>query len=425
MLTSEYTENMAKNRDLPVRKINPKVAQREFGILKLIHSTGQISRIDLAKQTGASVGSLTAIANNLIASRVVVESGAGATALGRKPVLLQVRDDLAYFVGVDLGTYYLRVVVVDVNGHLIYKAQRKTELAEGRVPVLRRTFQAIHEAIAASNIPQRFIRGIGIGHSAVVDSVSGVIISVPRPGQLLEWRNVPLRKMVQEEFGLPCNLHDSVRAIAFAEKRFGLGRRLDDFIYIDGGMGFGAAIFIGGEIYRGAGGGAGEFGHLTVEDRGPLCCCGNSGCLEAVATCAAIIQAAKAAISQGVNSKINELVQGDLDQITLEYIVQAARENDSLAFRVLNDAISHISVALSNVINLLNPTTIIFGGALFRADPNLLVDPLRRFIKQRALEKPANEVHFKVSSLGSEAGALGAARLISEQILEDIYFGNE
>jgi glucokinase-like ROK family protein len=417
---------MPKTLERKVRKNIPsKVVQREFAMLQLIHSTGQISRVDLAKHTGSSLGSLTGIANRLIGSGIVVESGSGSTPLGRKPVLLQVRDDLAYFVGVDLGTYFFRVAVTDMNGHILFKSELKTELHEGRARVLKRTFQYIHEAMEAVKISKRQIRGIGIGHSAVVDTASGMVLSVPRPGQLLEWKSVPLREMIEKEFGLPCSLHDSVRAIAIAERYFGLGKSLDDFIYIDGGMGFGAGIFIGGELYRGAGGGAGEFGHLTVEDRGPLCCCGNSGCLEAVATCAAIIQAAKSAISMGVNSRISELVHGKLDQVSLEIIAQAARENDSLAFRVLNEAISYISIALSDLINLLNPKTIVFGGALFRAAPELLVEPLTRLIKQRALEKSANEVKFKVSTLGSEAGALGAARLISEQVLENIFFAKK
>lgn len=187
-------------------------------------------------------------------------------------------------------------------------------------------------------------------------------------------------------------------------------------------MGIGAAFYFDGKLYRGARGTAGEFGHITVDENGPLCSCGNNGCLEAVAYCAAIIEAVHAAISLGVDSKIRHLAGGDLDQISIEFIAQAAAENDSLAFRVLQEAASYIGNGLADLVNLLNPKLIILGGALFRAAPHLLLYPLKSIIKHRALEKSSNDVQLLVSPLGSEAGALGASRLIAERTLERMYF---
>jgi glucokinase-like ROK family protein len=399
----------------------PRSVQSELSLLRLIHANGKVSRIDLAKATRSSAASITIIAQRLLARGVIVESGQRSTHYGRKPVLLSLRDDAAYLVGVDLGSFFLRVVIVDVNGHIIYKTQTETHLSEGRDRVLKRTFQAIHQAIEESRIPRRAINGIGMGHSAVIDSERGIVLSLPRPGQMLEWKNVRLKEMLEKEFDLPCLLEDSVKAIAIAEKHFGVGLGLNDFIYIDVGMGIGAGIFIGGNLYRGPGGHAGEFGHMTVDERGPLCCCGSNGCLEAMASGAAITQAIRLAIDKGVDSKVREMADGNLDRITFEHIAQAAMQNDALAFRVLDEAISHIGVALADVVNLLNPKVVIFGGGLFRAAPQLLLEALKRPLKQRALEQSANEVQLKGSSLGSEAGALGAARLISERVLERVY----
>jgi len=227
--------------------------------------------------------------------------------------------------------------------------------------------------------------------------------------------------MLEKEFGMPSVLDDSARMMALAEKHFGLGRETGDFLFIEVGMGIGASIFIDGKLYRGPGGSAGELGHMTVDENGPLCSCGNNGCLEAMASCAALIQAVRAGIQQGVNSKISELVDGDLSRISIEIVVQAARENDTLALRVLDEAVSHIGVVVADVINLLNPKVVIFGGPLFREGKELLLDRLRQVIRQRALEKSANEVQLKLSSLRSEAAALGAARLISEEVLERLY----
>ncbi len=139
-----------------------------------------------------------------------------------------------------------------------------------------------------------------------------------------------------------------------------------------------------------------------------------------MASCAAIIRAARGAIEQGVDSKIRELVAGNLEHISIEAIAKAVQENDSLAFRVFDEAVSHIGVALADVVNLLNPGVVVFGGPLFRAAPHL-VEPLKRVIKQRALERSANQVQLRVSKLGSEAGALGAARAVSEDVIEDLY----
>jgi glucokinase-like ROK family protein len=403
------------------RNSESKSFKNELHVLQLIHAKRNISRIELSKHTGLSAASITAVVQNLIDKGLVVESGHNSSALGRKPVSLSLRDDAGFLVGVDLGSFYTRVVVTDIRGTLVYKQESETGIPDGRDPVLSRTLRAIHKAIDDSGMPKNALKGIGIGHSGVIDVNKGLVLSFPRPGQMAEWKNVPLRDILEREFGVPSLLEDSVRAIATAEKHFGLGTGLNDFIYVDVGMGIGAAIFLDGKLYRGPGGSAGEFGHMTVDEHGPLCCCGNYGCLETLASCGAIIQSVKGAIEKGVDSKVRELAQGDLNRISIEMIGQAAMQSDSLSFRVLHEAVSHIAVALADVVNLLNPHVLIFGGALFRSAPELFLEPLKRTIKQRALEKSANEVQLKISTLGSEAGALGAGRLISEIVVERLY----
>ena len=413
--------NTKSLRRAQARNPKSKSFKNELNVLQLIHAKCNISRMELAKQTGLSAASISAIVQNLIDRGLVVESGHNSSVLGRKPISLSLRDDAGFLVGVDLGSFYTRVVVTDIRGSLVYKQESKTGMPDGRDLVLSRTLKAIHKAIDDSGTPKSAFRGIGIGHSGVIDVSKGLVLSFPRPGQMAEWKNVPLRDILEREFGVPCLLEDSVRAIATAEKHFGLGKGLDDFIYVDVGMGIGAAIVLDGKLYRGPGGSAGEFGHMTVDEHGPLCCCGNYGCLETLASCGAIIQSVKSAIEKGVDSKVRELAQGDLNRSSIEIIGQAAMQNDSLSFRVLHEAVSHIGVALADVVNLLNPHVLIFGGALFRSAPELFLEPLKRTIKQRALEKSANEVQLKISTLGSEAGALGAARLISEIVVERLY----
>src|SRR5665213_2848605 len=362
----------AQTPDMP-----DKLQQKELLLLHLIHSGVNSSRLELARQTGLSPASITTIVQRLMRKGLVVESEPARSHLGRRPVPLEIRRDAAYLIGVDLGSFYLRIVLTDINGNIIYKYQTQTGMREGRERVLEKTFYSIQEAIRESGLSQAAIRGIGIAHSGVIDSDAGLVLSYPRPGQMAEWKNIPLRELFQDEFKVPCLLEDSVRTTATAEKCFGLGRDLNNFLYIDVGMGIGAGIFIDGKLYRGAGGSAGEFGHITVDENGPLCSCGNNGCLETVASCAAIIRGVRTAMGQGIDSKIRDLVAGDMDQISIELIAQAAAENDSLAFRVLQKASSYIAIGLADLVNLLNPRVMIFGGALFRAVPQLISEPLR------------------------------------------------
>lgn len=398
-----------------------KSAQKELGLLRVIQAAPDVSRMELAKRTGASAAYMTSAVQRLIDKGLVIETGKGATAAGRKPVSLSLRNDLGYVIGVDLGSFRLRVIVADVLGNISYRFETETRMQEGREQVLKRTFEAIHEAIKKSKLLRTAIKGIGMAHSGVIDSQKGLVLCFPRPGQMTQWRNVPLREMLEDEFRLPSVLDDSARMMALAEKHFGLGQQVSDFLFVEVGMGIGAALFIDGRMYRGPGGTAGELGHMTVNEDGPLCSCGNNGCLEAVASGAAIIQTVRTGIQQGVNSKITELVDGNLERINIEIVVQAARANDTLALRVIDEANSHIGVVLADVINLLNPSVVIFGGPLFRSAHDLLIGRLGQVLRQRALEKSANELQVKVSALGSEAAALGAARLISERILEDLY----
>jgi predicted NBD/HSP70 family sugar kinase len=402
-----------------------KPEQRELGVLRLIHEGANYSRLDIARKIGLSPSLITTIVRGLVLRGLVAESTPVSSVVGRKPIPLEIRGDAGYLAGVDIGSYYTHVVITDLNGKILHKSRIETQIPGGRVAVLRRVFACVHESIAASGVPVHSVLGIGVAHSGVIDTENGVVLSFPRPGQMAEWKNVPLQAIFEKEFKVPCRLEDSVRTMAIAERAFGLGRDVDDFLYIQVGMGIGAAFYFNGELYRGAGGKAGEFGHITVDEDGPLCSCGNTGCLESVASSAAIIEAGRTAIERGVDSKIRDLAGGDLSRFSVELISQAAAENDSLAFRVLQDAASYIAIGLADLVNLLNPRLIIFGGALFRAAPQLLSDPLRRVIRQRALEKSANEVELKVSALGSEAGALGASRVVSTRALNDLYYARE
>jgi glucokinase-like ROK family protein len=402
---------------LPLRKS----AQTELSVLKLIQARPSISRVELAKEAGLSTAAITGVVSSLSDRGLLLEGASRSVTVGRKRVGLWIRPELGYVVGVDLGTYNLRISVTDLNGAALASRQVATEMKLGRIEVLDRCFRIIREVIAEAGVDATAILGIGVAFSGVIDVEHGTVLSYPRPGLAEDWKNIPLQKLVETEFGVPCVLEDSVRAIANSECSTGAGRNFSDFVYVDVGMGVGSAIFINGKMYHGCNGSAGEFGHITVDEDGPLCCCGSSGCLEAVASGTCVIENVKLALDKGVSSKVLGLAGNKPENITLELIAQAAEDRDSLSYRALSEAATHIGAACADLVNLLNPEAIIFGGALFRAAPELLLEHLSRLVRHRAMEKSANDVKLLRAETGSDAGALGMARIIAAQVVAQVF----
>jgi predicted NBD/HSP70 family sugar kinase len=398
-----------------------KSVKTELTIFKLIQERPAISRVELAQEAHLSTAAITAIVGSLGEHGLLVEGETVSGKVGRRRMGLRLRSELGYVVGVDLGTFNLRIAVTDLNGIPLAERTVPSQMWLGRPAVLERCFSMIREVIAEAGVDMASIKGIGIAFSGVIDVSKGMILSYPRPGLTESWRNVPLQKIVEEEFSVPCVLEDSVRAIATTERRQGAGGQFNHFVYVEIGIGIGSSIFINGKLYRGCNGSAGEFGHMTIDEDGPLCCCGSHGCLEALASAASIIENVKAALQKGVSSRVLELADDDTSKITIEMIASAAQKGDSLAYRALSEAAAHIGAACADLVNLLNPEAIIFGGALFRAAPEILLDHLKRLVRHRALEKSVNDVTLVKAETSSDAGALGMAQIIAGTVIESVY----
>jgi N-acetylglucosamine repressor len=175
--------------------VNGKSAEKELAVLRLIHRHPDVSRVELVKLTGYSAGSITGIVQSLLTKHLVTELQGRPTSAGRKPLALNIRNDAAYVVGVDLGSFYLRVVVTDMLGNILQKIRTETNLSDGREKVVRKTFDFIHKTIAASEIPKRGITGIGVGHSGIIETQTGMVLSFP------SWTNDGMEKCTFAEDG--------------------------------------------------------------------------------------------------------------------------------------------------------------------------------------------------------------------------------
>jgi len=197
---------------------------------------------------------------------------------------------------------------------------------------------------------------------------------------------------------------------------FGAGRGHDNILCINVGRGIGAGIIMNGEIHRGKQGGAGELGHMTIDPNGPVCPCGNHGCLEAMAAGPAIAAAAIRAVSTGSSTLIRDIVDGKIEAITAEVVSQAAAQGDLLATRLIQEAGRYLGIGIANAVNLLSPDIVIIGGGVARAG-DILFDEVRATVQKRAFTAMVNLPPILPSAQGEEASSVGAAALVFEEML--------
>jgi len=264
----------------------------------------------------------------------------------------------------------------------------------------------IEKVLRRQGLSRDRVWGIGMGISGVVDRQNGLTLMWPK---VPHWVDVPVRRILADEFRTPVEIDDSARTMALAERRFGVAAEARQFIYVMLGAGTGSALFLNGELYTGAAGFAGEFGHITVEENGPPCSCGNRGCLEALASASALIAQARAALRAGLDGPLWRSCGANPDALSIASIAQAARESDRFSAKLLGEAGMHIGIAVVSLVNLLNPELIVFGGGLASAASEFLLPEIERAVRERAVERAAATVKIRFSAASESDWARGAA----------------
>ncbi|MFQ5812391.1 MAG: ROK family protein [Anaerolineae bacterium] len=310
-------------------------------------------------------------------------------------------------VGVDLGGTQIRAALADGEGKIIRRTSCLTLAEEGPGRVMGRIKGAIYKMMRATDRGQ--VQGIGIVAPGPLDPWKGVIMDAPNlPG----WKKVPLKELMEEEFGLPVLVGNDANLAALAEQRFGAGQGIADLIYITVSTGIGGGIIVDNRLLLGAQGFAAEVGHHTVEAHGPRCNCGNIGCLEALAAGPAIARHARELIKEGTKTAITDLVGGDLDEITAKVVNQAAQAGDPTAIELFRQAGFYIGVGIVNLLHLFNPSLIVIGGSVTKAG-DLLFEPIRATVRERAMASYYWEnTPIVPATLGDDVGLLGAVALV-------------
>jgi glucokinase len=311
------------------------------------------------------------------------------------------------YIGCDLGGTNLRAAVVDVEtGEVLRQMSIPTQAREGHNAVMRRMADLFLQVIKATGMRRDDIGGIGIGVPGVLDLEKGETLFLPNlPGT---WPHVSLQDIITDLTGLPTVLLNDVRSITNGEWRFGAGRGVDTVAVFAIGTGIGGGLVVNGQLHLGISGTGGELGHTMIDFNGPRCGCGNAGCLEAFASGPAIAAMGMKAVSQGLTTRIAEQCEYDLNRITPELIAKAAQAGDEIAREIYEKAGFYIGIAAANMCAAVGPRRIIMAGGVAQAG-ELLLDPIRRTIRERVHIMPVEQVEVVQSKLGNNAGVIGVA----------------
>lgn len=310
-------------------------------------------------------------------------------------------------IGIDVGGTNVKIALVDGDGKIIYSNSVPTYAQMGYEYTVNNIKQAIKDLMKETNTSSKDIQGIGFDFPGQVDCKTGVVKNAPNiPG----WVNVPIAQMIEEEFNIPTRIDNDVRCAALGELKFGAGRGCENFVCITVGTGIGSGLVINGKVVRGAANAAGEIGHIKLQmEDGPLCGCGDSGCLEAFASGPSIVAMAQEYLKGGKSAKFRELA-GD-GEITPYIVAKAAEAGDPVAKRIFEKMGYYIGMGLTSVINLLNPEKIIIGGGVAECG-ELLLAPIRKTIQERAMTVQKESVEIVPAQLGNSAGVIGASMLV-------------
>ena len=314
----------------------------------------------------------------------------------------------SYVVGIDIGGTKLATVVADKDGNILQKVRKPTESEKGPRYAVQLLLEMVDEAIDLAGLRREDISGIGVSCGGPLDTKTGIIYSPPNlPG----WDALPLKEMIESEFHIPTVIENDANASALAEARFGGGRGYDYVLYMTMSTGIGGGIVANGEIYHGANDSAGEVGHQILLPDGPLCGCGQYGCLEALCSGPAIARRAQEAIIDQPHTKILALADGQIDRVRSEHVLQAAWDSDALAIALVEETAYYMGWGIANLVNILNPQIVLLGTIAVAAG-DLLLDPIRRTVTEMAMQRPLEIVKIMPAELGDSIGDLAAISLV-------------
>jgi predicted NBD/HSP70 family sugar kinase len=377
---------------------------RDFNRLRVIESIYRhpaCSRADIARRTGLSRGTVSTVTDQLVHAHLIREHDAPEDAqrpraTGRPPTLLSLVPAAAFAIGIDIGHEHVRTTICDLAGEPVADEWSRARVDDAPAETLDVAHELVRRALRDAAVSPERLLGAGMGLAAPINEHTG---EVRADGILPGWHGFAPAAEMEDRLGVSVQLANDADMGALGEKVFGAGRGVDDMAYIRLSAGVGAGLILSGQPYRGGYGMAGEIGHVCVDPGGPICRCGNRGCLETVASPVAV----------------SRLLEHVVDQpLTPERLLELVAADDRGASRAVADAGAAVGMVVSWIVNVLNPELVVIGGELAAAG-DVLLDPIRASINRHSVAGAAADVRVTTGVLGDRAAVLGAAALILAQ----------
>jgi predicted NBD/HSP70 family sugar kinase len=367
----------------------------EAAVLELIREHGPMSRSEIARRLHLSPATITRIVSVLLENSLVLEGSPIHSQYGRRPVLLEFNSRASLILGVYVHKNIMGALS-DLNGEILERRVVPSIPGEAGVERLVALVKDLHQVSKDLGPP---VRGVGIGAPSIVTFEEGTVVWAPSLG----WRNLPLKSRLEEAIHLPVFVENEVNLIALGESWQGVGRGLRNLVCISLGAGIGAGIILDGQLYRGSHDAAGEVGYIIPNES----CLGRVydeyGCLESLAGSMGIVQRALTHLANGAPSVLRELNGADSPDLTAEMVLSAAREGDALARTMLNETLDYLSIAVANLVCILDPDCIVISGDLAEFG-DLFIEPIQHRLRGALPHVP----DIVLSELRTDAAVLGA-----------------
>ncbi len=364
-------------------------------VLRAVRMAGSLTQAEIARTTGLSAATVSNIVRELkdVGTVVVTPTSSG----GRRARSVSLSADAGIVVGVDFGHSHLRVAVGNLAHRVLAEESEPLDTDASADQGFGRAEQLVARLLEQTGFRSDKVIGVGLGVPGPIDGETGALGSTAiLPG----WTGIAPGRELSSRLGMPVYVDNDANLGALGELVWGAGRGLSDLAYIKVASGVGAGLVISGQIYRGPGGTAGEIGHITLDESGPVCRCGNRGCLETFV---------------GSRHVLNLLSSSHGTDLTLSKVVQLAQRGDLGCRRVLADVGRQIGTGVANLCNLLNPRRVILGGDLAEAG-DLVLDPIRESVARYAIPSAARQLSVVPGTLGGRAEVLGALALVMSEM---------
>jgi glucokinase-like ROK family protein len=367
-------------------------------VIDVLRDRGRASRAEIARATGLSRSTVSTIVSSLIEAGLVTgqEEATGVAHGqhgGRPPVLLALDKSAGVAVGVDFGHTHLRVAVSDLSHEVLAEAARDLDVDHSAAEGLDAATKLVDQVLKRARVQRKRVLGVGMGVPGPINRSTGTVgSSAILPG----WVGVDAAAEMSKRLRMPVHVENDANLGALAEFVWGSGKGFTDLIYIKLSSGVGAGMLLGGRLYHGTGGTAGEIGHTVAQPGGAICRCGNRGCLETVASARAIAE-----------------VLGDSrgEPVSIKQMLDLARDGDAAAVRLIGEAGREVGIAVANLCNMINPERVIVGGDMSAAG-DLITEPILESVRRYAILSAADQVSVIPGTLGERAELLGALALV-------------